>query len=394
MPKDISLKKFQIFIAGLIIIRIILVVLMMYDIPPSWFVGHWPKFEGGDEEGYFQVAKYFSEFTIKDYPGYGTIGGALVYVPYIWATNAKSFMDFYNHVFFVQAFIMYPIAIFCVAYIAKKVFKNNLLGIAAGAIFVFYPYLLYALNLGPYEKNYVSFMMSTWSLAVLTDPPSAFFTYLSAAMFLKAYDGSGQKSKKYYVLSGLAGGFAALVRITNIFICAAIGAAILAKRKFKPLVLFAVTAGMVFSLQLLFNFKIYGDFFHFGQYNADVQKALIVRYETKAMPGKISKVGFLKPDNYFYLLTVMDKYVPHLSVVLAVSSALLVLDFWYLFKRNRFGAFFILVWFLSYSIFYSMYAPAARNIRYWMPMFPALIILIINFSLMIYRARDYFQKHA
>ncbi len=372
---DISKKIFLYCLIILIVIRCLLVLLLMFDIPSVGFVNHFPRTFGGDEPGYFNVAKNLAEFRAKDQPGFGTIGAAIVYVPYIWIWQPKNLFDIYNPVFIVQAFILYSISIILVVYICKKILKSNLLGILSGVIYVFYPYVLYFLNLGPYKHNYTAFLDTMWARPVLSDAPSAFFTYLCVAFFLWGID--SRHKNKISSLAGAVGGFAALVRITNIFVCAAVGIVYLIQKRFREFFLFLTFSLLVFSAQLLFNYVNYDKFFYISKLDENIIK-LNEQRRAAAPPGRISVIS-LSPINYLYFLTVLDKYIPFLDLVLVLVIMATVLTFWNFYKKDKISAIFIFVWILFYLIFYGAFAPAARNARYWLPIIPAVIVMFIIF---------------
>jgi len=382
--KDISKKLFWQLIVLLIIIRIFSVIFLMFGTPATGcFENHFPSCSGGDEDGYFYVAKSFSEFRAEDSPNFGTIGAALVYVPYIWLTGAEDFTEISKLVFIVQAFIMYSLAIIIVACIGKLIFKNNLLGIITGAIFTIYPYAVYFFKLGEHNENIANFKHLMWTQPVLSDAPSAFFTYLGVFLFL--YYLYKQKkdeiNKKLFVITGLVCGFASLTRVSNVLICVAIGMVLLWRKNFKEFIVFFVLSFSVFSLQLWFNYANYNNPLHFSKMNTEIIELRLERYKNVHPQDTIAKPG-LDPQSYLYFLTVLDKYIPNLGLVLVLMISLFISTIYYIFKKQKEISLFLLFWILFYGLFYGAFAASPRNFRYWLPIVPAMIILFIYFLLM------------
>ncbi|RMD59112.1 hypothetical protein D6821_01860, partial [Candidatus Parcubacteria bacterium] len=179
-------------------------------------------------------------------------------------------------------------------------------------------------------------------------------------------------------LAGLAAGMATLIRLTNILICAAIGITYLWQKKFKEFALFAVLAFAIFSPQLIFNKANYGGYLAFGRFQPKTIAMQKERYPKVHLPGRIAKRG-VTPQNYLYLLTILDKYVPAVEFVLAAVAAWFVVAFNYLRKISLPAAVFLFLWTVFYIGLYAAFDAAARNLRYYLPVIPALLILGVVF---------------
>lgn len=391
MKKDISKKFFWQLLVLLVIMRLFLVALPMLGLQPGLrFDGGFPTSFTGDEPGYFHVAKNFAELEPKGRTGFGTIGAALVYVPYIWLTDSPEHpFDIYKPVFIVQAFLLYSLSIVFVALIASLILKSRLLGIVTGLFYLLYPYVFYFANAGPLANNN-DFMDAAWFRPVMSDAPSAFFVYLGVFLFAYAFF-ARKKPVQNTILAGLTMGFAALVRFTNILVCAAIGLSQLARKRYKEFALFFTFSLLVFSCQLVYNYSFYGNPFWLSKFDPEWQQNNIARYEESAPLDAIDELG-AHPNNYLYMLKLWGEYIPYFELVLAAGISAVVFGFWHFFRQDRRAALFVLFWVLFFGGFYGMFAPAARNIRYWLPVVPAYIILLVAFGNLLAGSINKFYK--
>ncbi len=376
--KDISKKLFWQLLILLVIIRVFLVIFIIFHIIPLSGLeirNHIIYNPGGDEHYYFVVSKKFSHFNFQDKAGLRAIGTFVFYAPFIWLTGAENQFDLFPTSFIFQSFVMYSLAIIFVGLIASLILRRHYLGIFAGFIFVFSPFFFLLANFGPYAHNYNNFLDLMWLRAVLSDAPSAFFVYLAVFLYFLEKKNKGKRSAIY---SGLAAGAATLIRLTNILICFVIGVMYLFRRKYKEFLLFFLFSFTVFSLQLLFNKANYGGYLKFGRFTEHARNIQQERYPKVHLPGRIAKQG-LNTQNYLYLLTVADKYIPGLGFVLFLGIVFLVISFYYVFRINKKGAVFLFLWFISYVSLYGAFDAAARNLRYYLPVVPVFVILLTAF---------------
>ncbi len=384
MKKDISKKLFWQGIVLLIIVRVFIVVFFMFGVismPGLKIQNFTPIYLGGDEEYYYTVAKSFANFDFKDKLGLRGIGTFLFYVPFVWIINPNSQFDIFPVSFYFQSLIMYSLAIIFVVYISYFLLRKRFLGIVVGFLFVFYPFIFYFNDFGPYEHNYTNFLDLMWMRPVLSDAPSAFFLYLAIFLFLLSGERVNKK-RKYVVLSALSAGFATLVRLTNVLMCFVIGFIYIVQRKYKEFFLFFIFSFLIFLPQLVFNKVNYGGYLKFGRFSEYTKSIQRARYPKVHLPGRIAKQG-INPQNYLYLLTVTDKYIPFFAFVLIIFIIFIVFSFFYIYKINYFGAIFLLLWIILYIGLYGAFDAATRNLRYYLPVIPAFLILFVNFFYML-----------
>lgn len=373
LKHDISKKLFWGLVIGLIILRIIAVILLFFDIPPADFDANNFTFRGtGDEVEYFAIAKNLSQFKIEPTTSQISIGLPLYLTPFILITGAQDFYHISQPAFIVMAFILASLSIILVVLIARILLKNKLLAILIGTIYLFYPYLLYFMDLGPYQENLFNFTGPMWLSGAVTDSLSALLIYLAIYLFLRIKESPYQD----YILTGLATGLAILVRVTNLIFAVIFGIYLLFQKKVKELIILTVTTTLVFSLQIIYNIYAHGQAFNFGYFNPVRRGEMLKNDYYLYQAGTIAKLEFT-PHNYLYFLTVLDKYIPYLPLVLFFIITFLVIAFWYIYQTSKKAFYFLLLWIVPFAAFYASFQSAARNARYWMPIIPALIIVFI-----------------
>ncbi len=379
---DISNRIFWALIASLIVLRIVLVLFLVFDIPHTNLSQSVNLFDNdntkelaiGDGELYFSIAGNLTNLKIEPDKSQISVGFPLYLAALMTITNAHDIFNLSRVAFIMLAVILYCGSIVFVCLIAKKLLGSNVSATFAGAIYVVYPYILYILNLGPYTENWGNFIDAMWLPGLLTDGLSAFLIYTGIYFSLAALT---NRKSSHAVWSGVFTGAAALVRVTNLIFIAWLGLCLLFSKKIKKFFYFVCASMSVFLLQLYYNIQAHGSWLSFGGFNQTRSKDGLMKddyylYQT----GTIAKLGFTT-DNYFYFLTVLDKYIAHLPAVLILISIFVVLAFWYVFKRSKENFLILLLWILPYLAFYLSFHSSARNIRYWLPIVPAVIIVSI-----------------
>jgi hypothetical protein len=178
-------------------------------------------------------------------------------------------------------------------------------------------------------------------------------------------------------------GFAALVRFTNILVCAAIGLTQLAQKRYKEFALFFAFSLLVFSGQLLYNYQFHGKVFWISKLDPKWHEQNLERHTSSPEAMETIAHAGPSPRNYLYLLSLLDEYIPFLPVILVAGAAGFVLGMYQLFRIHKEAALFVLFWIVLFSAFYASASSAARNIRYWLPVVPAYIILAVAFSTLV-----------
>ncbi len=147
MP-DISKKTFIWAIIGLILLRIILMILVMNNIPftdmrdggfrPTFTESYQP-----DEPQFFELSKNLAEGqAAKLIPN---IGAPLIFAPLIYFSGVDSLDKLAPIAFIFQAFILFSLAIILVAFIGYYLFNSRTWALASASLFVIYPWLLLGL---------------------------------------------------------------------------------------------------------------------------------------------------------------------------------------------------------------------------------------------------------
>jgi len=267
--KDISKKTFWIILILLILIRTVMVLLSMQDIPHSGVKeGGWWFEPGGDEIQYFALAKPISQLNLVS--SRVTLGYPLFLAPFIYLTNAQDIKDILKPIFIIQAFILFSLSIILVALIAKQLFQNLRIATLGAGIFTFFPYIFYIIfhHLGPYYpemglyRGEMAFISLNW-LQVLSDPLSAFLVFLCFFLFFRELEREKPRPS-FLILLGILSGFSALVRIGNILLPAVITFVCLLKKKFKEAITISSFSFLTFLPQLIYNQKFFGHFLKFG----------------------------------------------------------------------------------------------------------------------------------
>lgn len=398
--RDISKKTFWIIIIALILTRVVMVVFLMQDIPPIGVATEqgYQLHLSNNEVTYFKLAKSFTDVnTVPVSTAF--IGFPLYLTPFIYIFQASEINDILKPVFIFQAFILFSLAIIFIGLIAGKILKNRLAGILAASIFTFLPYVFYFLfkNIGPVYDGVTNITLNfshlMW-IRLLSDPLSAFLVYLSVCLFLIL---NKKINNKHSMLLGILSGLAVLVRMTNIFIVGVFVLILLVQKKIRKAGLVAIFSFLAFLPQLIYGKLVYGSsLFIFKAYSGviDAKRAIdlygdAIQFKSIAYPG-------FSINNYQYILFLIDKYIPKAELVLIFLVILFVFGMAFLYQRNRMGLLVIMLWLVPYSAFYGLFPPAARGIRYHLPIIPPLIILgICSLFFIFQRLKEltvYFRK--
>jgi len=185
---DISRKTFILTILGLILLRILLVVLVMNNIPFTGMTagGFRPTFTESyqpDELQYFKLTEgLIAGRSEKLVPN---IGASLIFAPFIYFTGASLPDELAKSVFIFEAFVLFSLALILVVLIAEKLFNSRKLAVISVALFSVYPWvLLLIFNLAGYKNAIPAFHYQLW-IFILSDYLSAFLVYLGFFLIFK-----------------------------------------------------------------------------------------------------------------------------------------------------------------------------------------------------------------
>ncbi|MFH0956210.1 MAG: hypothetical protein V1801_03320, partial [Candidatus Falkowbacteria bacterium] len=221
---DISKKTFIWAIVCLIILRIILMILVMNNIPftnmqdggfrPTFTESYQP-----DEPQFFELSKNLAKGQVmKLVPN---IGASLVFAPFIYFSGVDSLDKLAPIAFIFQAFILFSLAIILVAFIGYYLFNSRTWALASAFLFVIYPWLLLGIfKFIGYNNAIAAFHYQLW-IFTLSDYLSAFWVYLSFLVIFRFFNRIFREPKielKWMAILAILGGLALLTRISNVWL--------------------------------------------------------------------------------------------------------------------------------------------------------------------------------
>jgi len=378
---DISKKAFIWAIVGLIILRMILLVLVMNNVPFTDMQDGWrPNFSGSyhpDEDEIFDIARALALGTVAD--RVPNLGYPLLIAPIVYLTGANKAIDIYKIVFVIEGFILFSLAIISVALIGNKIFQSKKLAIVNSFLFTIYPWLLLGFfKLINYDNVVPAFHYQLW-IFILTDYLSALLVYLSFYLIFKFLSKTNDSEKIIFnrldlILLGIFSGYALLTRIGNIWLFLIILAVLFWFRKFKETALYLSVFTIVYLPQFIYNALAFGAPWRYGYVYAS-------RFATGDGYGwhnifninfKFSKLWLnfknFSPDYYIILFIFASIFLISISI----------LGFEYLKKINKIFAIITIAWFWSYTLFYWSFDISLSQLRYFLPAIPTFIFLFIG----------------
>lgn len=374
MP-DISKKTFIWVVVGLIVLRIILMILAMNNVPftdmrdggfrPTFTESYQP-----DEQQYFQLTKglIFGKAE-KLVPN---IGAPLIFAPVMYFAGADSVAKFAPYVFIFQTFILFSLAIILVALIGYYLFNSRTLALASAFLFVIYPWLLFGIfKLIGYDNAIPAFHYQLW-IFILSDYLSAFLVYLSFFLIFKwfkeIFENSAMNWGKLIILSA-ASGAAILTRVGNFWLILIILAAFLYSRKLKKAINYGFFLGLAYLPQLIFNTVALGAPWVFGYRDPSVGAS------TSSTP----LAEWFNPENLWFNFAKFSPQYYFLLFLVIAAFFIFIFFFGYKYfsKTNKKFAVITAAWFLSYLIFYGLFDESLSQLRYFLPAVPVFIYFFI-----------------
>ena len=377
--RDISNKTFWQILIFFVLLRIVMVFLLMNNIPYTGVkMGGWWFYHGGDEQSYFSLAKPISQFEIVKKKA--LLGYPLFLAPFVFFTQASNIEDILKPVFITQAFLLFSLSIILVALIGKKIFKSKKIASLCAGIFCLHPYIFYILfhRFGSYHsgvgltKGERSFISLNW-LQMYSDNLSAFLVFLCFFLFFLEF----QKQKpreSYLILLGILAGFSALVRTSNVLIVPIFLLGWLLKKRVKEAFLVGAFSFFSFLPQLIYNFLFLGSPFTFV-YQSYLNRSIISLFSLER------------------LITIFEKassYIPGFIFLALFSIVFFLLGIKYLWQKDKIVSLILSLWFLSYTIFYITFSFGGFQTRFFIPMIPPFIFIIVSSFVYIY---EQFKKH-
>lgn len=391
---NFSVKQFWIGVGLLIVLRFIIVFFVMFggtalEFCPRDFAFNGCEGNHGDKTLYYRLAEAFAHFDIYARQDRVPIGMGIYLTPYAFLFNSESFYDVTKPATIVSVFIFYSIAIVLICFISRIFLKSNIWGLAVGLIFILFPAPFYILNLGPYSNNYGTFINLSWlNSGLLTDAPSALITFVLFYYALKFVIDEKLKMRDY-VFYGFFWGIACLIRESNIIFIFATAYVMLRRLNVKGILFSALTFVLVYSPQLIYNYLARGSFLNNG---IMANNSLMNDYHLFKM-GTIARGG-LTPENYLYFLSVMDKYIPYLSLLLILGIIFFMFSIVYIYKfLDKKYLILMLLWILPFMALFASNHTGARAVRYWLPIIPHMIIMVICGLLFIFNIKKIIKEH-
>ena len=384
---DITKKNFWWGIAMLIVLRFLLVILFMNNIPftdmqeggfrPNFGGSYWP-----DEVHYFELAQSFANFS--PVANVANIGYPLFLTPIVYFTGAAEPEDIAKIVFIVQAFLFFSLAIILVALISFEIFKNRKLALIAAAVFAIYPYVLFLiLKLADFPRPIPAFHYQMW-IIIGADYLSAILLYFGFYLFIKKYN-SGDLSLFFASAVGAIIAAVALTRVANILYLPLIFLVLIWLRRYWASIIFSVAAFLIYLPQWIYNFYFFGSPLTYGY---RIQELSGHGLETKIIGGWFSL------NNVAVFFEKIWLNLPILIWILPIVIVILILGFWKIFspygrspeggKQEKTLAIILASWALLNIGFYIFFIDAQSQLRYFIPSIPPLIILFISGTKRIY----------
>ena len=353
MP-DISKKTFIWAIIGLIVLRIILMILVMNNIPDTGMRdgGFRPTFTESyqpDEFQFFELSKNLAKGqTIKLVPN---IGAPLVFAPLIYFSGVDSLDKLAPIVFIFQTFILFSLAIILVAFIG-------------------------------YDNAIAAFHYQLW-IFTLSDYLSAFWVYLSFLVMFGFFNRIFREPKielKWMAILVALSGFALLTRISNVWLILIILGIFLSFGRIKKALIYSTFLFIAYLPQLIFNLAAFGKIAGYGYYDKNLVPS--APQEWFSLSNFWINFSHFSPRHYF------------LWFLFSIVALFLVsfFGFKYLKKINIVFSAITLFWFLTYMLFYWLFDIGLSQLRYFLPAIPAFISLFV--AAVIYLAGKINQKNS
>ena len=241
--RELSPRMWQSSLLALVLVRLAMSVLLLFDIPklPShegWYFRH-----GGDATLYAELAGGI----VSGHPKPTTVGAGL---PLLMAglsrmTGGETYYDFLPWLVPMNGFLLAGLSVWIVAQTAFYLTGSRHQALLAAVLWVISGYVLWlGLGLHPDAENlrdaYLPRQMWTNGL---TDPPSLFLAMLGIALAVWAYSRQSKYAWVGYALSGVCFGLGCVFRIHVLPIAAVVVAALFWTRQWRAALW--VIAGML-----------------------------------------------------------------------------------------------------------------------------------------------------
>jgi hypothetical protein len=361
LSTDLTGEQIRYALLAAYLLHVVIIGLFLFDvIPQEYHRDGYPFWfhQGGDDYGYFSLARDLTtgELHANKYP----LGFPVLLLPFV-AFLPSTHDALLQPVAMFWALVMFPIGQNLLFRLAYRLSKQAVLALFSVFLWTGLPLLAYAI-LRVITNAVVAETASvhmTWA-QMLSDGPATLFTLLGMIVFFVARE--RHYPAAWVLLAGGLGGFLMLIRLTGVLTVGVIGLLLLIERQWRAAVLFAVSAGIVFAPQLLYNWHFFDSPLRTGYNVLDKippDGLVNLRYLLDALAASWRRVGMLLP----------------VALVLAVGLGGMGLV--YLWQKLRLGALAIGLWIIGYAVFYGVYYHSWQGgiFRFLMPAYPALVIL-------------------
>ena len=345
--------------AGLILLRFFLVILVMNNIPFTGMQlgGFRPPFNESymsDEQKFFDIGRGIASGQIvRSSPS--NIGYGIFLAPFIYFYDAKEPIDIAKPIFIFQEFMLFPVALILVAFIAIYLFKSYFWAAISAGLFAVYPWLI--LGLGKmigYHNAIPAFHHQLW-IIIQSDYISALFVYLSFYLLFRI--------KKVGLLA-VSSGIALLTRMTNIWPILIIFGVFLFNKRFKELITYSIIFGIAYSPQWIFNTLAFGAPWLYGYSVGFSNTSLTDWFNFRNLWWNFHRFS---PDNYFFWFLIVSMFF----------ILCFVFGYKYFYKVDKGRAVTVSAWFWSYLLFFGIFTDALQSLRYFLPAIPAFVYFFI-----------------
>jgi hypothetical protein len=226
--------------------RVLVPLLAMHWIALIAFISQvrhnsWLFYQGGDQIWYWTTGWALGRGSIVD--AFVSQGWSLLLVPFTWI-GGPGFLGGLPGPLLLQTIVLAPIALWCVYELGARI-GGRAVGYWTALLWTVGPFVVIQLFVHRYHEKYVEqFLPLPLGLTGMADYPSIVCLLVAAVLAVRAMEG---RSPRYALLAGLATGFAAVIKPSNLIFVAAPLVLFVASRRWRELAVaaLAVVPGLV-----------------------------------------------------------------------------------------------------------------------------------------------------
>jgi hypothetical protein len=212
----------------------------------------WLFYQGGDQIWFWTTSWLL---------GHGSItvptvsqGWPMLLVPFAWI-GGPGFLGGLPGTLLLQALVVAPVALWCVYELGARI-GGRVIGYWSAAIWTLGPYVAIPLFVHRYHDRYVDqFLPMPLGLTAMSDYTGTVCLLLSAVFTLRAIE---NRDPATAAVAGLAAGFAAVIKPSNLIFLAAPAVALLAARRWRELFVGAAALAPAVLAIALWKYRGYG----------------------------------------------------------------------------------------------------------------------------------------